>query len=619
MAKQDNYIIVSVESRKGGVGKTTVVLNLAKLLRERYHVLVLDVDVTGTSINAIEGISVWRKSVRLLKDEKNESINLLQYFKEQYLLGRYSMSFSEDGDADSIQVFSDFVNVIGSELYAADGTLLYDPSIIFDEIHDYWLLDMLRGISHSFSEAFVDGKKSVIILDNSPGYVGLGKSIHDLLTDMGPQRGKFLSVSSLDIQDIDSCLKAVKNIETLAQSKEKGATLFHEETPNLAQLKAGSIEQEIFDRLAIGDEELVYYSKPNRQQANLDNYQALVFNKVPLNVKNGILIYQYEKRDNQVLQEVFTTLCGKNPQNYMIPYDESIHYQFFKNNLVLPKPIQDNKHEHLIKQLESLRKRSSKIETYFQADEWRRIAYSLNTLNRDLERLPDSLNEIGLFDQAAHINSAWYPENAFRSTFRCLQDLGVIANNRDFYFPFFLPREFVFERYLNLDFVAQYPKIVCAVKSIFVVLDGFLKQHVDGVSMACEYAMDILRHCLSHDYSLDKNPGYFFMDFAMGLRIDSFNSRQLFQVSFLETLARVLDLADDITLLCASITLSSEQRRDAETMTDANVSWVLDKKIITKEYNFETAKEMIYKELSDSDYMAIVRQVIAPIISKWGL
>ena len=124
MAKQDNYIIVSVESRKGGVGKTTVVLNLAKLLRERYHVLVLDVDITGTSINAIEGISVWRKSVRLLKDKKRESINLLQFFKEQYLLGRYSMNFSEDGDADSIKIYPDFVNVIGSELYAADGTLL---------------------------------------------------------------------------------------------------------------------------------------------------------------------------------------------------------------------------------------------------------------------------------------------------------------------------------------------------------------------------------------------------------------------------------------------------------------------------------------------------------------
>ena len=619
MAKQDNYIIVSVESRKGGVGKTTVVLNLAKLLRERYHVLVLDVDVTGTSINAIEGISVWRKSVRLLKDKKRESINLLQFFKEQYLLGRYSMNFSEDGDADSIKIYPDFVNVIGSELYAADGTLLYDPSIIFDEIHDYWLLDMIRGISHSFSEAFTDGKKSVIILDNSPGYVGLGKSIHDLLTDMGPQRGKFLSVSSLDIQDIDSCLKAVKNIETLVQGKEKGATLFHEENPDLAQLKAGCIEQEIFDRLANGDEELSYYSEPNRQHANLDSYQALVLNKVPLNVKNGILVYRYEKSENRVLQEVFTALCGENPQDYMIPYDESIHYQFFKNNLILPKPIEDNKHERLIRQLESLRKRSSKIEMYFQTDEWRRIAYSLNTLNRDLGRLPDSLNEIGLFDQAAHINSAWYPESAFRGAFRCLQDLGVIANNRDFYFPFFLPREFVFERYLNLDFVAQYPKIVCAVKSIFVVFEGFLKQHVDGVPMACEYAMDILKYCLSHESSIEKQAGHFFMNFAMGLRNEAYDPRQLFQVSFLETLARVLDLADDITLLCASISLSREHHGDSETMTDANVSWVLDKKIITKEYSFESAKEVIYRELSDSDYMAIVRQVIAPIISKWGL
>ena len=46
MNRQDHFIIISVESRKGGVGKTTVVLNLAKLLMDYYHVLVLDVDAS---------------------------------------------------------------------------------------------------------------------------------------------------------------------------------------------------------------------------------------------------------------------------------------------------------------------------------------------------------------------------------------------------------------------------------------------------------------------------------------------------------------------------------------------------------------------------------------------
>lgn len=42
----------SIESRKGGVGKTTVALNLgAKLLEVGYKVLLLDCDITGTSIS----------------------------------------------------------------------------------------------------------------------------------------------------------------------------------------------------------------------------------------------------------------------------------------------------------------------------------------------------------------------------------------------------------------------------------------------------------------------------------------------------------------------------------------------------------------------------------------
>ena len=45
------YKIISVESRKGGVGKTTAALNLSNLLVERgYKVLLLDIDITGTSI-----------------------------------------------------------------------------------------------------------------------------------------------------------------------------------------------------------------------------------------------------------------------------------------------------------------------------------------------------------------------------------------------------------------------------------------------------------------------------------------------------------------------------------------------------------------------------------------
>lgn len=622
MAKTEDYIIVSVESRKGGVGKTTLVLNMAKLLMEHYHVLVLDIDVTGTSINAIQNTSVWQKSTRLLECEKGKAINLLQFFKKQYLSGSNNMRFSIKPTNQEVRVYGEYINVIGSELYDADGQMLYDPSIIFDEIHDYWLIDMIRSIAHSFSESFEDKKKSVIILDNSPGYVGLGKSIHDMLTDMGPKRGKFLSVSSLDIQDIDSCLKAVKNIHNLIQAKEKGAAFYHDsENVNLNSLQVGSVEQETFDRLAIGDETLGFYSNKELEPADIDDYQAIVFNKVPLNVKNGRLVYQYSNKENKELWDVFTRMCDNNPNQYMIPYDESIHYQFFKNNLILSKPIEESKHEHLEKQLESLRKRAQRLEMYFHDNEWRRIAYQLNTLNRDLGRIPDSLNETGQYEHASHINPSWFPESTFRELFRQLQDMQLVSNNRDFYFPYFLPQTFIFEEHLHLDFLSNYPEISCAVKSIFVVLEIFLKQETKGLPTACSCAEDILKRCFVKDnlMAVEGYKGLHVMKYISTLRNDAYKPEQFFQLAFLETLVRVLELPEDIMLICDSVELLTDYRATDRVETDANVSWILDKRILNKEMSYKEAKALVNKEVSESDYMAIVRQVITPIIAKWGL
>lgn len=622
MANRNDYIIVSVESRKGGVGKTTVVLNLAKLLMKNYHVLVLDVDVTGTSINAIQNTSVWKKSTKLLTDGMDKPINLLKFFKEHYLCGENSIRFSKNPIGTEVKVYDDYVNVIGSELYARNGSLLYDPSIIFDEIHNYWLLDMIRVIAQSFTEVFDDEKKIVVILDNSPGYVGLGKSIHNLLTDLGPERGKFLSVSSLDIQDIDSCLKAVKNIHDLTHAKERGASIYFDSAnQNLAALKVGSVEQETFDRLAIGDVALSYYAQKDRIVADMDVYQAIVFNKVPLTVKNGRLIYQYANKDNEDLWSVFVGLCGDNPNSCMIPYDESIHYQFFRNSLTLPNPVEDAKHEHLEKQLDSLMGRVEKLRSYFRQGEWRRIAYQLNTLNRDLGRVPESLQGLGLFEQASHINPEWYPVCIFRKLFRQLQDMGLISYNRDFYFPFFLAQGFAFERYLHLNFMSHYPEISAAVRSIFVVLDSFLKQNEDSLNKVISYAEDILKRCFLTDnlMAAEGYKGKHMMEYISKLSGDAYKPEHIFQLTFLETLVRVIELPEDIMIICNSIRLLTDKYRDNELETDANVSWILDERIIKKEISFVEAKEMIHKEISESDYMAVVRQVIKPIILRWKL
>ena len=83
----NNYTLISVESRKGGVGKTTAALNLGYLLKDKYNVLILDVDITGTSISAIRDSRFWRDDAYLLKGTDGNTMNLLQYFTESFLNG----------------------------------------------------------------------------------------------------------------------------------------------------------------------------------------------------------------------------------------------------------------------------------------------------------------------------------------------------------------------------------------------------------------------------------------------------------------------------------------------------------------------------------------------------
>ena len=82
-----NKLYFSVESRKGGVGKTTVALNMSQmLLKKGYAVLMLDCDITGTSsAEASENSEFWKDDINVIKhidknDGKEKPLNLLSLF-----------------------------------------------------------------------------------------------------------------------------------------------------------------------------------------------------------------------------------------------------------------------------------------------------------------------------------------------------------------------------------------------------------------------------------------------------------------------------------------------------------------------------------------------------------
>ena len=213
--------LYSVESRKGGVGKTTIALNLAKaLVKKKYDVLLIDCDITGTPITkAVVNSIFWKKDVVVsVKDGK--PINLIDFFCNSFLRGY-------DREQEIIKGFDlspKKIHVLGSEIYNEDGDLIIDPRNLMDDLHSYWFMDLIKRIVTLFCK-YTEQDKKAVVLDNSPGYVGIGRSVREWLTKEGPEKSTFVLVSSLDEQDIDSTISSAAEIQRM-MSTNKGVTSY---------------------------------------------------------------------------------------------------------------------------------------------------------------------------------------------------------------------------------------------------------------------------------------------------------------------------------------------------------------------------------------------------------
>jgi hypothetical protein len=260
-------LIISVESRKGGVGKTTAALCLANLLRKQgYAVLVMDLDVTGTNAADIANAPFWKETLHVIQDMSKESplpLNFLTLFEQCFMSGKKIPQFSiQSVAAKSMKIDLEKVNVLGSQIYKTDKfdkkkgiTCIERPGILFDDLHTYWLLEFVKQIIYDFEctactiEA-IQPSKVAIILDNSPGYVGIAPSIHEWLTDYGPINGKFLTVASLDIQDLLACEMAIGALHGLYEGKWKASRLFKQASKTGDGINIDKDQETFFLRLA---------------------------------------------------------------------------------------------------------------------------------------------------------------------------------------------------------------------------------------------------------------------------------------------------------------------------------------------------------------------------------
>lgn len=341
MNKKETFYF-SIESRKGGVGKTTVALNLgAKLLQLGYKVLLLDCDITGTSISECSENSIyWKDIVHVVKkksENKIVAVNILDYFKNYYLAGNVD-KWIKKGDS----VFdAEKLNVIGSELYDEE-KLVIDPRELMDELHSYWVINMLQEINKDFSSNSSD-KKLAIIIDNSPGYAGMGRAIHEWLSDIGPEFARFLLVSSLDEQDIKSTAYSLKEIQRLVEGKIRVKKYYERLIGDKNKISLSEDEEEFlksdgcFDRffykLAGGFEYITNINKTYK----ISDYATIVFNKVSEEYKKPEYYYDFNSVLTENYREMIEGLLGGKEMSsyhqFLIPFDYNIQTQYFSHRL----------------------------------------------------------------------------------------------------------------------------------------------------------------------------------------------------------------------------------------------------------------------------------------------
>lgn len=487
-------LFISVESRKGGVGKTTAALNLARILLEEkdYAVLFIDADVTGT--NAALGLAspYWQGVCHPIKHRDQngsaddaEPANLLELFQTHFMAGKLIPEFGaqeskqESGPPpEGLSFHPTQINVLGSQIYDQSrnrndqqSPLICEPSILFDELHAFWFIEFLQVLCQRFMQAVRppgEDQATAFIIDNSPGYVGIAPAVQRWLTDLGPERGKFLTVSSLDIQDLRSCRSAVEALHQLLEDKLKGANLFaeakakkatkgfslddrhrafflrlveadaHSDVPSQGMTSQNNYQTTSDQRPHKGacvDEDLSYYRKtklPQRPgEMSASDYQGLVINRVPRDVWRGDLEVNWDRltHKDQVgySPKAFVDLLGRNRRKWMVPYDPQIEYQFLHRTVSrlkrssdegvrrILRVIETSKNLNIPREIEQLLRHGATQDTPRMT--WHVITTlreKIVRIQRQLDRVLRALEENGLSRIRDLIRDEWLPTNCVR-------------------------------------------------------------------------------------------------------------------------------------------------------------------------------------------------------------
>lgn len=340
------FKIISVESRKGGVGKTTVARLLAEIVTAPYvdsrnvnvRAVVIDLDILGTDsadfIKTIPGDYIQIADRCLLECFNGKT------FSNKIGLKKWKI--------DEKRIF--YIPSLLSSYSKKERRIKYIPQLLFDELHSQWFMDLLKELFQQFVSDYNEDYELVFILDNPPGYSEFVPVLEDYLVEIGPEIGKTIFVCSLDKQDLKASAAGMRLLYKKYRKALLAAQYYHSITcvnDKVAEKEPLHFNKHLFDALL--NEELAkdnYYYSEKITLENCVYYSdpklciGLIVNKVPYNINEKYLKSNF---DVKIILRDMAEL-GKNAkfENYFrervledyVSFSLGLAYQFILGNFV---------------------------------------------------------------------------------------------------------------------------------------------------------------------------------------------------------------------------------------------------------------------------------------------
>ena len=227
------------------------------------------------------------------------AVNLLELFNEGFMSGGNVPAFmpADSKQSNYLTFERGKCNIIGSDIYLKrefdedkegkhgyTNNLLEDPRVLYDAFHAYWMIEFVKEIVNSFEKAMERDDRIAVILDNSPGFSSIENGLHDFLTDIGPNKGKFIIVSSIEPQDLEACRQTIKIINNIYKDKVAAGEYYRSLLKNGTGNKVKSPAfDSVWNSLCMSNGGFPeYYSSNNESEAK--KFIGILINKVPRNI-----------------------------------------------------------------------------------------------------------------------------------------------------------------------------------------------------------------------------------------------------------------------------------------------------------------------------------------------